>query len=290
MDALSDLKWLIIVIIIIWFMWFFTGGPSRERSQFGLFLKAPSPLDTGEAYGELPGSKKKPQILSSKNSKYSIFRDEILIDNTNNAKKINPNKEYIELKASNTNKSPVYITNWFLKNSAGIKASIGKASNLPYSGRINNEESLFLSNGEKAIISTGRSPIGVSFRVNKCSSYLEQFQEFSPQFKYSCPSIVNDIQKNRQDFNTECTSYISTLPSCNIYTNEIPSNLSNSCRSYIRNQINYNSCVDVHKNDTDFYKPEWRIFLGENNEMWNNSGDLIRLYDQAGNLVDSSSY
>ncbi len=290
MDALSDLKWLIVIIVIIWFVWFFTGGPNRDRSQYGLFIKPPAPLDTGEAYGGLPNSKNKSQKIFSKTIKSSIFRDEILISNTNNTREENPNKEYLEIRASNTNKSPVYITNWSFKNSSGVKTEIGKASKLPYFGKINNEQSLFLSKGERAIISTGRSPIGVSFQVNKCSSYLEQFQDFYPRFQYSCPLITNDIEKQNQSINTECTSYISTLPSCNIYINELPTGLSSSCKSYIRNQINYNSCVDTHKNDTDFYKPEWRIYLGRNDELWDNTSDLIRLYDQSGNLVDSTSY
>jgi len=281
MDALTDLKWLIFVIIIIWFVWFFTGGPERERSQHGLFLKPPAPLDTGETYGELPDLKN--EKLFDIKTRTSIFRDEILISDTRNAKEGDVNMEYIEIKASNTNKDSVYITNWTLKNSLGGIITIGKASKLPYSGKINEENRLFLSRGDKAIISTGRSPLGVSFQVNKCSGYLEQFQNFYPSLSSSCPSINVQLEQ-------ECVSYVSTLPSCKIYIDELPSNLSDSCKSYIRNQVNYNSCVETHKNDSDFYKPEWRIYLGKNIEFWNNTSDLIRLYDQSGSLVGTSSY
>jgi len=290
MDALTDLKWLIFVIIIIWFVWFFTGGPERERSQHGLFLKPPAPLDTGETYGELPDLKNGEQKLFDAKTRTSMFRDEVLISDTQKAKVREANKEYIEIKASNTNNNPVYITNWTLKNSVGEIATIGEASKLPYSGKINTEEPLFLSKGERVIITTGRSPLGVSFQVNKCSGYLEQFQNFYPPLPSSCPSAVNDMQSTGQQPEQECVSYVSTLPSCNIYINETPSNLSSSCKSYIQNQINYNSCVETHENDNDFYKPEWRIYLGKNNEFWDNVSDLVRLYDQSGSLVGSSSY
>ncbi|MEK7588662.1 MAG: hypothetical protein AAB438_02475 [Patescibacteria group bacterium] len=40
------------IVIAIWFLWFFTGGPQDfERQNPGPFLKAPAPLDTGESYG-----------------------------------------------------------------------------------------------------------------------------------------------------------------------------------------------------------------------------------------------
>ncbi len=292
MNALTDLKWLIFVIIIIWFVWFFTGGSGRERAKSGVFLKPPAPLDTGETYGKLPdlNLKNNKQKIFSKTTKPSVFRDEILISDTQKTGESGVNKEYIEIKASNTNKNPIEITNWKLKNSFGEIVTINKASKLPYSGVPNTQTPIFLSRGERAIISTGRSPIGVSFQLNKCSGYLGQFQNFYPKIQSSCPSAINDTQSTEQQLGQECRSYISTLPSCEIYTNEIPTDLSNSCKSYIQNQINYNSCVNLYKNDSDFYKPEWRIFLGKNKEFWNDESDLILLYDQFGNLVNSSSY
>ena len=47
----NDLKWLIFILIGLWLVWFFTGGPQRYESQQGPFIKPPAPLDTGAIYG-----------------------------------------------------------------------------------------------------------------------------------------------------------------------------------------------------------------------------------------------
>lgn len=40
------------VMAILWFVWFFTGGPERVRATNpGVFLKPVAPLDTGGSYG-----------------------------------------------------------------------------------------------------------------------------------------------------------------------------------------------------------------------------------------------
>jgi len=49
---MGDLLGIIGVIILIWFIWLFTGGPARyEKENPGPYIKAPAPLDTGETYG-----------------------------------------------------------------------------------------------------------------------------------------------------------------------------------------------------------------------------------------------
>lgn len=51
MEALKDLKWLIGIMVIIWFVWFFTGGPQRFERNSKPFLRPAAPIDTGETYG-----------------------------------------------------------------------------------------------------------------------------------------------------------------------------------------------------------------------------------------------
>lgn len=293
---MKELQWLVFVIIILWIVWFFTGGPQSERAQGGPFLKPPAPLDTGETYGELPSLKKPSENASGggapqkESTGVSFFKDEVRIGETTGVRESDPQAEYVEIKAPPGNKNLISVGDWVLKNSSGKSAAINKATKLPLIGMVNVETPLFLAPGEKMFIITGRSPIGVSFQVNKCSGYLEQFQYFSPPLPADCPSPATDIYINNRDLEQTCGSYVSTLPRCEIYTAEIPSGLSEACGFYIRNNINYNSCVDLHKNDYDFFKPEWRIYLGRNIELWENANDLIRLYDHTGSLVDSKSY
>ena len=49
--AWDHLKWFLFLLIGLWFVWFFTGGPQRYESTAGPFLKPAAPLDTGAVYG-----------------------------------------------------------------------------------------------------------------------------------------------------------------------------------------------------------------------------------------------
>ncbi|KKQ35901.1 MAG: hypothetical protein US50_C0003G0021 [Candidatus Nomurabacteria bacterium GW2011_GWB1_37_5] len=51
-NPLNDLKWLLIILVGLWFVWFFTGGPEHFESLAGPFLRPPAPLNTGEIYGK----------------------------------------------------------------------------------------------------------------------------------------------------------------------------------------------------------------------------------------------
>ena len=44
--------WLFWGLIILGFVWFFTGGLLRDSSHEGLYLKPPAPLDSGQVYGK----------------------------------------------------------------------------------------------------------------------------------------------------------------------------------------------------------------------------------------------
>jgi hypothetical protein len=62
------------------------------------------------------------------------------------------------------------------------------------------------------------------------------------------------------------------------------------CHSFIKEKVNYNGCVASHKNDSGFFKSEWRVYLGKNDELWKNKREMIILYDQQGKVIDQLSY
>lgn len=270
---MKDIFLVVLVVILIWALWFFGGKPSPNGTSglsfFGTNISSPSAGAT---------------------SSPSIFKDEVRISDISSARESDINREHIGITAAYGNGSSVSLTGWKLKNKNGQIAQIGKASKLPYSGRANTEEPFYVAPGETVVVATGRSPVGVSFKINSCSGYLGQFQVFNPPLPASCPNNVDDARASHRGLEEQCLSYIAGLPSCSIYTGALPSNLSSVCANYIRGSINYNGCADLHRNDQDFYKTQWRVFLGENDSLWNNAGDFIRLYDQHGNLVDSRSY
>ena len=46
--------------------------------------------------------------------------------------------------------------------------------------------------------------------------------------------------------------------------------MENSCIESISRILSYNSCIDLHKNDDDFYNGEWRVYFGRDKELWKN--------------------
>ena len=50
---LGELKWFFLVLIVLWIVWYYTGGPERFRESTP-FIKPLPPLDSGQTYG--PGT------------------------------------------------------------------------------------------------------------------------------------------------------------------------------------------------------------------------------------------
>ncbi len=48
--AMKDLKWVIFILIIIWFIWYFSGGPQGYDATQP-FIEPPAPLGGGQTYG-----------------------------------------------------------------------------------------------------------------------------------------------------------------------------------------------------------------------------------------------
>jgi hypothetical protein len=70
----------------------------------------------------------------------------------------------------------------------------------------------------------------------------------------------------------------------------MPIYLSQGCQDAIVTKLNYNSCVDMHRNDPGFYRLEWRIFLKREEELWKSKREIIKLLDETGKVVDYISY
>lgn len=51
--GISPLLGLVLVVVGLWVLWYFTGGPERAERQNAPFENPPAPLDNGQSY-ELP--------------------------------------------------------------------------------------------------------------------------------------------------------------------------------------------------------------------------------------------
>ncbi len=282
-DALSDLKWLIAVIILIWVVWAFTGGPSRYEATHGVFLKPPAPLSTGETYGQLPKIDLKiPDTLN-----VFLYGDKAVLGSKTDVRATNPQKEYFEIVGRSD--TPVNITGWRMVGKGGASATIGQGVHTLLSGQINQESDIYLSKGERAIIISGNSPVGYSFKINLCSGYLAQFQDFTPNMSDACPSLAQEPLLKKYPLDSPCVEYINKMPLCATPTKTLPSSLSSVCREFVLTHASHNSCVEDNKNNSDFYSNKWMVYLNQENELWD-ARDTIKFYDKNSNLIGTYTY
>lgn len=268
----------IIAIVAVFFVvvlgiWYFSSG-LRERIA-------------DENATSTPSTKKK-----NTEPELSFYNKWVRISSAAGAKESYPEKEYIEIGVVQPNLSGTDSTYWTLQNSRGDTVPLGPVSTLPLTGKVNAIGPLSLQAGDLLIVSTGRSPIGVSFRMNSCMLYLEQFQDFIPPITGQCPGVY-DIEYGTDAYESldyNCQTIIRSIPNCSANTRPLPPGTTASCKSFIESKMNYNACVAAHKNDFNFYLPEWRIFLGKDVELWDNSKETITLFDNKGKLIDALKY
>lgn len=297
------------VLAFFFILWFATGGPSRPISFAGPYITPITDVDTvQQGYGDTPAVDFRSRSVWSDFmsgglggsgvsgvSNPSPYRGQVRVSGSGGVTSEDPDKEYVVLRAHGD--SAVDITEWRLVSVAsGRSARIPMGASLPRSGRVNDTGRIVLSPGDEAIVVTGESPTGVSFKENKCTGYFTKRQDFSPSLGNRCPSAYKEFESHysgnalRDD---QCYSLMRNTPSC-----ETPSDrgMSNACIALIDTYLTYNSCVEQHRNDSDFADDTWRIYLeyensrGRSDELWKSSRDAIKLLDSEGRTVDLYSY
>jgi len=215
----------------------------------------------------------------------------ITLSGSSSAKNTDPNKEYLTLTADTKNSSPIKISGLKLKSVAsGQEAIIPKGfKTLTSTDFPGQPTDVYLDPGQKAILATTKSPVSHSFLLNSCSGYLGQFLNFVPSISGSCPLAKNEVGLDGAKLNDECLNYIDTIRSCQRPT-DIPVKLNGICREFVNQNINYGACVNLHQQDVNFYKNEWRIYLGRTIDLWKTSREEINLLDENGNILSTLKY
>lgn len=282
-DALDIVKWLAVVMVAIWVVWYLTGGPARYERESGILLKPPSPLSTGQTYGKIPNVK----LKLPDTTKFFLEGGKGVIGARNNLRLSDPQNEYFEIVGQND--TPIDITGWKLVGKNGANATIGQGTSIFRAGQINQLDDIYIKNGGVAVIISGNSPIGYSFQTNSCSGYLAQFENFTPKLIDICQSIIPDETQKKAALDNSCLNYINKMSSCFTPTKTLPSALSATCHEFILTHASYNSCVDDYKNSANFYGNEWRVYLNSDKELWGDH-DTIKFYDADKNLIGIYSY
>jgi hypothetical protein len=317
------------IFIFIFLVWAATGGPNHPISFVGPFLATPTttkgvttyyypqaPFGIGSSNANLPeisatrsggtvsqslaGVSEQTQQLQLQIKAAAAFgtpspyRGLVTIShNTGSLANQDPKEQYIELRTSRNATSGVDITGWRLISTA-TTTSLGlpQGTKVPTVGDINPTAHIILEPGDTAIVSTGDSPIGVSFEENACTGYLGHLQQFSPTLDNSCPRPVDEFNRyfsGNALRDENCYNLMNTTPQCTVPDDRKP-RLSSYCFDMIDHYLNYNGCVNIHRNDVEFESGTWRIYLNQDKSIWKPSRDAIRLVDTQGRTVDLFTY
>jgi hypothetical protein len=311
------------IFVFIFLIWIVTGGPTHPLAFTGPTLAEPqelgggtylslprAPFSVGNSYVTLPGSSdgsysysygsgsSVPPASSLSGVSFgtpSPYRGIVTMSHyVSSPSASDPSKESVQISVSQNAGTPVDLSGWTLESEATGNASvIPQGTDLPRSGTITAVQDIVLQPGERALIISGRSPIGASFRENKCIGYFGQFQTFSPSLPNSCPAPTDELAAFYGDSyyvrDSSCVDYVKSLSRCQAVLSP-PVTLSGSCQTFLVKYLNYNGCVDAHQNDADFSGNTWRVYLGRTNSMWRSHNEVAKLLDKQGKTVDAFSY
>lgn len=240
-----------------------------------------APLVTFEELGE----------FSPAQGMVTIVREDFPVQNED------PAEEYLTLEASSTNTQPINITGWALQSMVSDAFfQIPGGVNVYQMGEVNTAGDIVLAPGERVTISSGVSPVGVSFRENMCTGYLGTVQDFEPRLRARCPlpaSVLPPTLANIREFGDECVEFAAQFDECTYLTTSTPGflTLAPACREHLQPRLTYTGCVLDNQNDPAFLgEGGWRIFLGSTTEVWRNKYEVIRLLDENVRTVDVFTY
>lgn len=263
-----------------------SASPPNPDAEFGVIREKKSFFHATPSYDNT----EKP-VEATPRAQPSLTREEVLKSHISisprNARSRDIATEYIQISYSSRASEKINISNWSVSNSRGFSISLGTATNLPGSTQFTNQDQLVLAPGGKVNIITGRSPRGENFRSNKCAAYFNQYNKFTPSLPSSCPSLRDE--PGQGNFSDVCYKYVRGISSCKMILSP-PLNLDNNCREYINKNASYTGCVDNHKNDADFYKNEWWVYLNRTEPIWSDVRETITLKNSRGEVVQTYSY
>lgn len=300
------------IFAFIFLVWLATGGPTHPLAFSGPRLSLPGVLGGGTYISlpqapqiggggvSLPGSTNEggfSQTPASPNGSDfgppSTYRGAVSLTHYVSGAGGDPGNEYVELSVRQNASAPVTITGWTLESDASGKAAvIPGGTAVPTSGVVNAAEPITLRPGDRAIIISGSSPIGASFRENKCIGYFGAFQSFSPPLPQNCPLPSEELKtRYGPDYlrDASCVDYVATRRRCDV-TLSPPPTLSGACQNFLASSLNYNGCVNAHQGDSDFRGTVWRVYLGRTTPLWRTRHELVKLFDASGKTVDVFMY
>ena len=316
---MHDAWFFIGVFVFIFLIWVATGGPLHPIAFSGPSLAQPGALgggtylqlpkanlSVGDGNVVLPGSSNGSSVTTNSDvpppsslgggvfGQVSQYRGVVKMNHyISGAGSSDPKNEYIELYVAQDAGAPVNISGWKLSSDVtGSMSTLPKGTETPISGIVNASQDIIITPGKRAMIISGRSPVGASFRENKCIGYFSTFQQFSPPLPQNCPSPSDELSTYYgagylRDI--ACIDYVNKLSRCQVALSP-PAGATGACKSFMTQYLNYNGCLGAHQNDADFRGDTWRVYLGRTTPLWGTRREVVRLVDTDGKTVDAFSY
>ena len=214
----------------------------------------------------------------------------VFLDRASGVKASEPDREYFVLLVSNVLPSPITITDWkvFDRETKRIHR-IPRAVKVFGSGDVS--APVVASAGDRIFVSSGDSPVKTSFQVNKCSGYRSQSVTFVPSVKTACSDPVREFTSHgKVPFSDDiCYDTVSSLARCTT-VKTVPQGVTIACRDFLQQVLSEKGCVSRHRNDSDFFTGEWRLFLKSDRELWKNRDNVLYLLDENDLLVATMVY
>lgn len=317
---MHDAWFFIGIFVFIFLIWISTGGPLHPIAFTGPRLALPgvlgggtylqlpqAPFGVGDSGVVLPGSSNDSSIANNGADNQpapiitggvfgpsSVYRGIVRMNRyVSGAGSSDPKNEYIELYVAQDAGAPVNVSGWTLvSDTTGNRVVIPRGTEVPVSGIVNASQDIVITPGRRAILVSGSSPIGASFRENKCIGYFSTFQQFYPPLPQNCP-VPSDELSNYYGVeyirDSSCIEYVNKLSRCQVALSP-PVTASNACQNFMIQYLNYNGCVTAHQNDSNFKGDMWRIYLGRTTPLWRTKYEIVKLLDSSGKTVDAFSY
>jgi hypothetical protein len=203
----------------------------------------------------------------------------------------NPDDEYLILTAGSQNTEPMLVTGMKVHSAITLAtATIGEGVDLYFEKQTNPKGPIFLKPGGRIYLFSGHSPLAASFRLNKCFGYLNSYYNFRIGISTNCPLIQpKDLPVFPNQLSDKCLDFIGGIGQCVEpksnwkYTDQV-------CENFIRSKYSYGTCVAEHRNDSDFYYREWRVYLDRSQPMWKSQREHVQLIDTQGKVLSEFSY
>ncbi len=319
---MDDIKWVIGFVAIAGILWLGSrvnkGGElpqeleSRATTTAGTVLPnklKPVTAQPGEgakkpsAYPPAGTIISRETVAQKPDPSLSPFAGKLFISTVQHAGGVD--REYVLIRAASNNAETVPLTGLTLRGKVNrTEGVVGRGWTLFFPGSTGEGEAVSLKPGERAYILSARAPMGVTtesppgrggFQLNSCTGYFAQNRAVYPGLPIACPHPAQEpLPLAPNALSKACYDYLKTLRRCAVPPATVPTNLvaDGNCQAHLFNKINYNQCVAYHKDEPNFYRGEWRLYLGRDTELWRDTTEeeAVELLDREGRLIDARTY